>query len=135
MSNTVADKLAKKTRKRGPAKQVRLKLVYVDFWSAVKFSFFLSFCIAIVSVVSSILIYTVLVSTGVFAEVDSLFMDIAGDENSLMNLIGFPQVVGFSIVVGVLNIIVGTALGAVASLVYNLVVRVLGGFQLGFTSS
>lgn len=100
-----------------------------------KFSFLLSVCIAIVSVVSTILVYTVLVSTGVLAQIDTLFMDIAGDENSLMSLIGFPQVVGFSVVVGVLNIIVGTALGAVASLIYNLVVRVVGGFQLGFTSS
>lgn len=135
MSNTVADKLANKTRKRGPAKQVRLKLVYVDFWSAVKFSFLLSVCLAVVTVVATILIYTVLLSTGVLAQLDELFMDIAGDENSLMRLVGLPQVLGFSVVVGVLNIIVGTALGAVGSLIYNLVVRVLGGFQLGFTSS
>lgn len=135
MSNTVADKLAKKTRKKAPAKQVRLKLVYIDFWSAVKFSFLVSICLAIVSVVSTILIYTVLMQTGVFGQVDSLFMDIVGDENSLMNIIGFPQVLGFSVVVGILNIIVGTVLGAVSALVYNLLVRVIGGFQLGFTSN
>ncbi|GAB2558624.1 DUF3566 domain-containing protein [Leucobacter ruminantium] len=135
MSNTVADKLAKKTRKKAPAKQVRLKLVYIDFWSAVKFSFLVSICLAIVSVVSTLLIYTVLQTTGVFGQVDALFMDIVGDENSLMNIIGFPQVLGFAVVVGILNIIIGTALGAVGSLVYNLLVRVLGGFQLGFTSN
>jgi len=44
-------------------------------------------------------------------------------------------VFGFAVVVGILNIIVGTALGAIASLIYNLLVRVLGGFQLGFTSN
>ncbi|WP_053383092.1 DUF3566 domain-containing protein [Leucobacter celer] len=135
MSNTVADKLAKKTRKKAPAKQVRLKLVYIDFWSAVKFSFLVSICLAIVSVVSTVLIYTVLMQTGVFAQVDALFMDIVGEDNSLMKVIGFPQVFGFAVVVGILNTIVGTALGAVASLVYNLLVRVLGGFQLGFTSN
>lgn len=135
MSNTVADKLAKKTRKKAPAKQVRLKLVYIDFWSAVKFSFLVSICFAIVSVVSTVLIYTVLTQTGVFAQVDTLFMDIVGEDNSLMKLIGFPQVLGFAVVVGILNTIVGTALGAVGSLVYNLLVRVLGGFQLGFTSN
>lgn len=135
MSNTVADKLAKKTRKKAPAKQVRLKLVYIDFWSAVKFSFLVALCLAIVSIVSTILIYTVLLQTGVFEQVDSLFMDIVGEENSLMNIIGFPQVLGFAIVVGILNTIVGTALGAVGALVYNLLVRVLGGFQLGFTSN
>ncbi|WP_427870088.1 DUF3566 domain-containing protein [Leucobacter luti] len=135
MSNTVADKLAKKTRKKAPAKQVRLKLVYIDFWSAVKFSFLVSICLAVVGIVSTILIYTVLTQTGVFGQVDALFMDIVGEENSLMKIIGFPQVLGFSVVVGILNTIVGTALGAVGALVYNLLVRVLGGFQLGFTSN
>ncbi|QZY50844.1 DUF3566 domain-containing protein [Leucobacter tenebrionis] len=135
MSNTVADKLAKKTRKKAPAKQVRLKLVYIDFWSAVKFSFLISLCVGIVSVISAILIYTVLIQTGVFSEVDALFMDIVGEDNSLMKFIGFPQVLGFSVVVGILNTIVGTALGAIGSLIYNLLVRVLGGFQLGFTSN
>lgn len=135
MSNTVADKLAKKTRKKAPAKQVRLKLVYVDFWSAVKFSFLVSICLAVVGVVSTILIYTVLMQTGVFGQVDALFMDIVGEDQSLMKIIGFPQVMGLSVVVGILNIIVGTALGAISSLVYNLLVRVLGGFQLGFTSN
>lgn len=135
MSNTVADKLAKKTRKKAPSKQVRLKLVYVDFWSAVKFSFLVAICLAIVSIVATILVYTVLMQTGVLAQVDSLFMDIVGEDNSLMNFIGFPQVAGFAVVVGILNTIVGTAIGAIAALVYNLLVRVLGGFQLGFTSN
>lgn len=135
MSNTVADKLAKKTRKKAPSKQVRLKLVYIDFWSAVKFSFLVSICLAIVSVVSTVLIYTVLLQTGVLARVDEVFMDVVGEDSSLMNVLGLPQVFGFAVVVAILNIIVGTALGAVASLIYNLLVRVLGGFQLGFTSN
>ena len=37
--STVADKLAKKSTHRTSAKQVRLRLVYIDFWSAVKLSF------------------------------------------------------------------------------------------------
>ena len=135
MSNTVADKLAKKTRRKAPAKQVRLKLVYVDFWSAVKFSFLVSLSLAIVGVVALILVYTVLVSTGVLSQLDSLFMDIVGDQNGLLAFFGFAQVFGFAIVVGILNVIVGTALGAVASVIYNLLVRVIGGFQLGFTSN
>lgn len=135
MSNTVADRLAKKTRKKAPAKQVRLKLVYVDFWSSVKFSFLVSVCLAIVGIVTAILVYFVLQTTGVFGKIDDLFMDVVGEENSLMNFIGFPQVAFFSIVVGVLNTIVGTVLGAIGSLVYNLLVRILGGFQLGFSSN
>lgn len=136
MSNTVADKLARKTRKRTATKQVRLKLVYVDFWSAVKFSFLVSLCLAVVNLVMTVLVYTVLIQTGALAKVDELFMDVVGgDENSLMNFLGYPQVASFAIVVSILGLIVGTVMGAIASLVYNLLVRVFGGFQLGFTNN
>jgi hypothetical protein len=135
MSNTLADKLAKKTRRKAPSKQVRLNLVYIDFWSAVKFSFMVAICLAVVGTVATILTYTVLLQTGVFADLDAVFTDIVGGDSSLMSLIGFPQVAGFTVVVGILNTIIGTALGAVAALIYNLIVRVIGGFQLGFTSN
>jgi hypothetical protein len=38
MSN-VAEKLAKKSSRPAQTKQVRLRLVYVDFWSILKLSF------------------------------------------------------------------------------------------------
>lgn len=135
-TNSVAKKLSSKTKRKPAAKEVRLKLVYVDFWSAVKFSFLISTCLAVVGFVASILVFIVLLQTGVFASMNEMFMDIvSGDDFSLENMLGLPQVIGFSFVVGILNIIVGTALGAVASIIYNQIVRVLGGFQLGFTSS
>lgn len=136
MSRTVADKLASKSKKKAPAKQVRLKLVYVDFWSAVKFSFLVSLSLAVVNIVFTVLVYTVLVQTGALGKVDQLFMDVvSGDDGSLMNFLGYPQVVSFAITVSVLNLIVGTVMGAIASLIYNLLVRVFGGFQLGFTGN
>ncbi|WGD37350.1 DUF3566 domain-containing protein [Lysinibacter sp. HNR] len=135
MSNSVADKLASKSRKKAPAKQVRLKLVYVDFWSAVKFSFLLSVSLAIVMVVATFLIYTVLTQTGSLDKIGSVFADIAGDEFDITTVFGIQQVMGFTIVGAVLNTIVGTALGAVAAVIYNLMVKIAGGFQLGFTSS
>ncbi len=135
MSNTVADKLARKTRRKYAAKQVRLKLVYIDFWSAVKFSFMVSLCWAIVQLVTTVLVYLVLMQTGVLGKIDSIFSDVVGGDLSLMNFLGLPQVLAFAAVMGVLTAIVGTALGAIAALVYNLLVRMLGGFQLGFTSN
>lgn len=136
MSNTVADKLASKSRRKAPAKQVRLKLVYVDFWSAVKFSFLVSLCLAVVNAVFTVLVYTVLMQTGALDKVDQLLMDIVGgDETSLMNVIGYPQIISFAITVSILGLVVGTVMGAIASLVYNLLVRVFGGFQLGFTGN
>ncbi len=136
MTNTVADKLAKKNRRKAPSKQVRLKLVYVDFWSAVKFSFLISLCLAVVNAVATILVYAVLTQIGALSKIDQLFMDVVGgDETSLMNFIGYPQVIGFAVTVSVLGLIVGTVMGAIAAVVYNMLVRVFGGFQLGFTGN
>lgn len=136
MATSAAKKLSSRTTRKPAAKEVRLKLVYIDFWSAVKFSFLVSTCLAVVGFVATILVFVVLLQTGVFNSINELFMDVvSGDDFNLANMLGLPQVAGFALVVGILNIIVGTALGAVSSIVYNQIVRVLGGFQLGFTSN
>lgn len=135
MAKTVADKLGTpKKGSRSAVKQVRLNLVYVDFWSAVKFSFLLSLCWGIVTIVTSLLVYFVVLQTGVFDTVNSLLGDVAGGDISLTDYVNLPQVFMLALISAVLNTIVGTALGGVAALVYNMVVRVAGGFKLGFTS-
>jgi hypothetical protein len=137
MSSSVAEKLAKKSSRRpASAKQVRLKLVYIDFWSAVKLSFLAGICLAIIAIVGTFLVWTVLDRTGIFDQVNSLFKDISGAGGSdLKSILGLGQVMGFSLVVGILDIIVITALGAVFALLYNLSVKITGGLLVGFTNN
>ncbi|NQX13983.1 DUF3566 domain-containing protein [Microbacteriaceae bacterium VKM Ac-2855] len=135
MSSTVAEKLARKSAKSPAAKQVRLKLVYVDFWSAVKLSFLVGLTLAIITIVVVYLVYTVLAQTGVFTQVNGLMQDIAGAQAfDLNSVISLPQVMGFAVVVAVLNTIVTTALGAIVALLYNLSVKITGGLLVGFTN-
>ncbi len=133
--SSVADKLAKKSSRRPSTKQVRLKLVYVDFWSAVKLSFLISICLAIITIVGTFLIYTVLDSTGIFSEADKLFKDITGGAQSLTAILSLPQVMGFTVVVALLDLVVVTALGAIMAVLYNLSVKVTGGVLVGFTNN
>ena len=137
MSSSVADKLAKKsTRRPASAKQVRLKLVYIDFWSTVKLSFLAGICLAIIAIVGTFLIWTVLDRTGIFDQVNSLFKDISGAGGTdLKAILGLGQVMGFAIVVGILDVVVVTALGAVFALLYNLSVKITGGLLVGFTNN
>ena len=137
MSSSVAEKLAKKSSRRPTsAKQVRLKLVYIDFWSTVKLSFLAGICLAIIAIVGTFLVWTVLDRTGIFDQVNSLFKDISGAGGTdLKAILGLGQVMGFSLVVGVLDIIVITAFGAVFALLYNLSVKITGGLLVGFTNS
>ena len=137
MSSSVAEKLAKKSSRRpASAKQVRLKLVYIDFWSTVKLSFLAGICLAIIAIVGTFLVWTVLDRTGIFDQVNSLFKDISGAGGSdLRSILGLGQVMGFSLIVAILDIVVVTALGAVFALLYNLSVKITGGLLVGFTNN
>lgn len=133
--STVADKLAKKSTRKTGGKQVRLRLVYVDFWSAVKLSFLAAVALAVVTMVSFFLIFLVLQATDIIAQADEFVGNITDGAVSVASLVGLPQVMAFAAVVSILNLIVVTVLGAVAAGIYNLAVKVTGGLLVGFTSN
>ena len=82
------------------------------------------------------LIWVVLASTGIFDTLDQTLRDMIGDENfAIADSFGIAQVLGFTVVIALLNTIVGTALGAVAAFLYNLSVRFTGGLLVGFQNS
>jgi len=133
--STVADKLAKKSTRKTTGKQVRLRLVYVDFWSAVKLSFLGAVALAIVTMVSFFLIFMVLQATNVLAQTGEFLDTLTDGSIDLQALIGLPQVMAFAAVVSILNLIVFTVLGAVIAGIYNLAVKVTGGLLVGFMSN
>ena len=131
---TVADKLAKKSSKT-TTKQVRLRLVYVDFWSAVKLSFLAAVAIAIATVVFFVLIFLILESTGLISQADEFIGSVTGEAFSMSAILSFTQVLAFSAIVAILNLVVVTVMGAVVAGIYNLAVKVTGGLLVGFTSN
>ncbi|MET4637923.1 DUF3566 domain-containing protein [Mycetocola sp. 2940] len=133
--SSVAEKLAKKSTTRTSTKQVRLKLVYIDFWSAVKLSFLVAVALAIVTIVVFFLVYTVLEQTNIFDQVNGLYKDVAGVGQDLTAIFNLGRVMGFAVVVAILNLIVVTALGALCAALYNLSVKITGGLLVGFTNN
>jgi hypothetical protein len=134
MSN-VAERLAKKSSRPTTAKQVRLKLVYVDFWSVLKLSFLFALILGIVTIVVAFLVWSLLNQTGVFDKINTLLKEIAGKDNfDLFDFASLPQVMGFAVVVAILDVIVITALGAIGAVLYNLATKLTGGVLLGFTN-
>jgi hypothetical protein len=133
--SSVAEKLQRKSQKPTSTKQVRLKLVYVDFWSAVKLSFLVGVALGIVLIVATILVWFILQSTGVFSQLDGLLQDVLGDDTfTIESTLSLASVALFAVVVAVLNIVIGTALGAITSMLYNFSVRLTGGLLVGFTN-
>ncbi|MDM7892284.1 DUF3566 domain-containing protein [Curtobacterium caseinilyticum] len=134
--SSVAEKLQKKAKRPVGTRQVRLRLVYLDFWSMVKLSFLIALAGSIVIVVATALVWIILNQTGVFTQIDALLKDVTGQNSySIMDQFSLGQVLGFSVVVGILNVVVGTVLGAIVSVLYNLSVRITGGLLVGFTNN
>lgn len=134
--SSVAERLQKKAKRPSGTKQVRLKLVYIDFWSVVKLAFLISVAIGIITVVATFLIWAILNQTGIFDDLDALLRDILGDSNfSIQDAFNVGQIMLFSIVVAILNVVVGTVLGAIVAVLYNLSVRITGGLLVGFTNN
>ncbi|MBX9717652.1 MAG: DUF3566 domain-containing protein [Microbacteriaceae bacterium] len=133
--STVAEKLQRKSQRQTPTKQVRLKLVYIDFWSAVKLSFLVAICGAVLLLVATLFVWIVLNSLGVIQDVDAVLADITNDATSFTTIFSLGQVMFFATIVALLNIVGGTAIGAISALLYNLSVRLTGGLLVGFTNN
>ena len=142
MSNALAQKLKNKLPKsepkapRGPeAKQVRLKLVYIDFMSALKMSFLLGLAQFIVVVVGTLLLYLVFVQTGIFTTANNVAGEVLGNNSFDINSIAsLGKTVGAAAAVGVVNLIVITVLGAICAVLYNAAAKITGGLSVGFTN-
>jgi hypothetical protein len=106
----------------------------VDFWSVVKISFLLSICVGVVTIVLNVLAFSVLTATGAFGQVDHLITQFVGG-SGVTSVIALPVVLGFSVVVAILDIVVLTVLGALGALIYNVIAKVTGGLALGFTNN
>jgi hypothetical protein len=114
---------------------VRLRLVYIDFWSAVKLSFLVAIAIAIVTLVFFVLLFLVIESTGLIAQVDEFIGSFSGGRFSIAATVGLPQVFAFGSVVAILNLIVVTVMGAISAGIYNMCVKITGGLLVGLTSN
>ena len=134
--STIAEKLQRKSQRSVPTKQVRLKLVYIDFWAAVKLAFLVAVCGAIVLLVSTFFVWVIISSLGIIGDAQELLTSILGETAvSLTAFLALPQVMLFAGIVAVLNVVGGTALGAIGALLYNLSVRFTGGLLVGFTNN
>ena len=74
---SIAEKLQSKApRRSGSNKQVRLRLVHIDFWSAMKVAAILGLVLGVVQLVVVFVMWTLLQVVGLFDKVDEVLRDI-----------------------------------------------------------
>ena len=101
-----------------------------------KLSFLVAVCLAIVSIVVTFLIYTVLELHGIFDQVNWLLQDVAGPSGDLTAVLLARQGHGLRRRRGAARTSSSTtALGAILAVLYNLSVKITGGLLVGFTNN
>jgi hypothetical protein len=73
---------------------------------------------------------------GVFTEINRLVGTIFTDQNNpfdIMDYLGFGRVLSLSIVIGVIDVILLTALSTLGAFLYNICSALVGGLQLTLT--
>ena len=116
-------------------RRARMRLVYIDFWSALKMSFLVSIIVAAITVVLSLIVWSLMERFGVVSAASGFLEDIAGAQGAnLVAGLTFPNVMTFTLVVALLEVIVVSALGAIFAALFNLAVHVVGGWKVTFGS-
>lgn len=126
--------LGKTAQKKGP-RTVKLQVSSVDPWSVAKMAALMSLAICIVTVVGSIVVWLVLQATGVLGEVQTTLGEIAGTESAeeLLGFVSLGNVFFVSLVVGVINMVLMTALATLFAVLYNIGSAIVGGLHLTLT--
>lgn len=118
-------------------RRVKLSVSRADPWSAMKLSFLLSVACGIAGVVMVTVLWMILSSMGVFADmnrtVESVLNTTNGAKFDLMDYIGLGRVVSLSIVIAVIDVILITAISTLGAFLYNVCSSLVGGLQITLT--
>ncbi|MER5700512.1 DUF3566 domain-containing protein [Micromonospora sp. NPDC002296] len=116
---------------RGP-RRARLNLKRIDPWSVMKFAFAVSVVLFIVVVVATSVLYLALDAMGVFQSVNESLSDLvnAGGQSTSGFQITAKGVILSSALIGLVNVVLFTALATLGAFVYNVCADLVGGIEL-----
>ena len=116
-----------------PVKQVQLKLVRIDFWSAIRTGFTITVGLGIAIIIGLIALWALVTFTPLFSSLSGLLSTVTGQASTIS--VSLPQILGVGLGLAAFNIVFGTLMTGVLALVYNIIARITGGIKIGFTSN
>ncbi len=132
---------ARAKRNIPPVKQVKLKLVHIDFWSAVKTGLLVTTATGIATIVAFFLIWLLVSQTGLFGSLSTLVNSVIGGGGAgaegvdVAQTLSLPRVMSFAFTISLFNLVLGTALVGISALIFNVIGRLTGGISIGFTNN
>jgi hypothetical protein len=125
---------ARRTPGRQP-RRARLRLTRIDPWSVMKTAFLLSVAFGVVTFVAIFMVWSVLGAAGVWESINSAVASIVeGDSGNssfdVTDYVGMSRVLGFTLLVSVVDVVLITAIATLTAFLYNLAAALLGGIEV-----
>lgn len=134
-SSKAQEKAAASSGGRRP-RRAKLTLSRIDPWSVMKASFLLSVAFGVVTVVAVGIVWGVLGAAGVWDSINQMVFDVIGEEGNSFEVedyVGMSRVLGFTMLVAVIDVILITAIATLSAFLYNMAAALLGGIEVTLT--
>jgi hypothetical protein len=122
------------TQLKRTARQAHLTVARVEPWSVMKFSFVVSLVAFVILFVAVSVLYGALAGLGVFDSLQRVVSDVTSSQGSTgVNAKAWfsaSRVLGYTALLGSLNIVLITAMSTIGAVVYNLTSRLVGGVEV-----
>jgi hypothetical protein len=120
--------------RRSNKRQAMLTLSRMEPWSVMKFSFVASVVAFIILFVAVAVLYMVLSALGVFTSLEHQVASITSSKNTpgtnISHWFSASLILGWTALLGALNIVLITALSTIGSVIYNLIAKTVGGIEV-----
>jgi hypothetical protein len=124
-----------RTPANAPTRRAQLVLSRIEPWSVMKFSFMVSLVGWVILFVAVAALYYVLSKLGVFHSIQSTITDVTSSKGSAGSdatgqWFSASRILGYTMLVGAVNVVLITALATVGAVIYNLVTHLAGGIEV-----
>jgi hypothetical protein len=123
----------------GQPRRANLVIARVEPWSVMKFSFLISLVLWLVMFVAVALLYYALSSLGAFAALQRTLASVTSSQGSagvdLSKWTSATRVLGYTMLLGAVNVVLITAISTVGAVIYNLVTHLGGGIEVTLKES
>jgi len=117
-------------RARGPVR-ASMQIRRIDPWSTLKVSLLLSVALFFVWMIAVAFLYLVLGGMGVWSKLNSNVGDLLNNTSgSSGELVSSGTIFGGAVLIGLVNIVLMTAMATIAAFVYNLTTDLIGGIEV-----
>lgn len=117
------------SRSRGPVR-ASMQIRRIDPWSTLKVSLVLSVALFFVWMIAVAFLYLVLGGMGVWSKLNSNVGDLLNNTSGSTELVSSGTIFGGALLIGLVNIVLLTAMATIGTFVYNLTTDLIGGIEV-----